>query len=297
MITDLLKHRRATSPRMLALSVGIHIAALAFLIVGAQYFNVRPKLSDPGVTSVRLVELRDPEAGATEKAPRQPLENAQPLSAVESEEIPREQNPKTETLKTVFAKAEPVKPLIQMKKRRQKPEKIEPKKKEIEAKPKPDKTRVENEKKSNPNEFLEKRLAAIKKNLETKKPGKAQNIDDKGLETPAGAGGRASGNGASGDAEIAQWFDAVRRRINSNWSVFADEQRTPRVTIISLQLSKEGQLIHASIDSSSGDHVFDGSAMRAIHQSAPFPAMTSEISAKIQAAGGLALRFTPGGLQ
>ncbi len=297
MITDLLKHRRATSPRMLALSAGIHIVAIAFLIVGAQYLNVRPKLSESRVTSVRLVESRPSNSGAPEQELKHTQNTAQPLSTIESEEIPRDPSPRTEQLKTVFAKAEPVEPMIQIKKRKQKPEKLEPKKKEAEAKPKPDKNRKEPEKKSNPNEFLEKRLAAIKKNMETKKSEQNRNSDDKGLETPAGAGSRGSGNGASGDAQISQWFDAVRKRINSHWSVFADEQRAPKVTIISLQLSDDGQLINASIDISSGDRFFDSSAMRALHQAAPFPAMTAEVSAKIQAAGGLALRFTPGGLQ
>jgi len=297
MITDLLKHRRATSPRMLALSAGIHIVAIAFLIVGAQYLNVRPKLSESRVTSVRLVESRPSKSDAPEQELKHTQETVQSLSTIESKEIPRDPSPRTEPLKTVFAKAEPVEPVIQIKKRKQKPEKLEPKKKEAEAKPKPDKTRKEPEKKNNPNEFLEKRLAAIKKNMETKKSEQNRNSDDKGLETPAGAGSRGSGNGASGDAQISQWFDAVRKRINSHWSVFADEQRAPKVTIISLQLSDEGQLINASIDISSGDRFFDSSAMRALHQAAPFPAMTAEVSAKIQAAGGLALRFTPGGLQ
>ncbi|MFH0959052.1 MAG: cell envelope integrity protein TolA [Pseudomonadota bacterium] len=282
---------------MLALSVGMHIALLAFLVVGSQYLNVRPKLTEPGVTSVRLVESMPSRLSAPEQLVENTQEDLQPVSKVDSEEIHPVSNPKTETLKTVFAKADPVEPVIQMKKRKQKPEKIESKKKEKEAKPLTDKTKKEPEKKNNPNEFLEKRLAAIKKSVETKKSEKPQNSIDKGLETPAGAGSRVSGNGTSGDAEISKWFDAVRKRINSNWSVFADEQRAPKVTIISLQLSDEGTLINASIDISSGDRFFDGSAMRAVHQAAPFPAMSSDVSAKIRAAGGLALRFTPGGIQ
>ena len=177
-----------------------------------------------------------------------------------------------------------------MKKRKQKPEKIEPKKKPTEAKSEAEKPKKEPEKKLNSNDFLEKRLAAIKKDLETKKSEKSKNRGASGLDTPAGAG-------SSNDVEIARWFEAVRNKINSRWSVFGDEQKAARVTIISIQIGDDGRLLDASIDRSSGDRFFDSSAMRAIHQAAPFPAMTAEVSDKIKAAGGLALRFTPGGLQ
>ncbi|MGC8604942.1 MAG: TonB family protein [Desulfomonilaceae bacterium] len=114
-----------------------------------------------------------------------------------------------------------------------------------------------------------------------------------GLDTPAGAG-----SGSQTSAEIARWFEAVRNRINSHWSVLGEESKAPaKATIISVQLSDDGRLLEASIDSGSGDGFFDSSAMRAIYQSAPFPPMSPEISAKIRAEGGLALRFTPGGLQ
>ena len=177
-----------------------------------------------------------------------------------------------------------------MKKRKQKPEKIEPKKKPTEQKREAEKPKKEPEKKLNSNDFVEKRLAAIKKDLETKKSEKSKNRGASGLDTPAGAG-------SSNDVEIARWFEAVRNKINSHWSVFGDEQKAARVTIISIQIGDDGQLLDASIDRSSGDRFFDSSAMRAIHQAAPFPAMTAEVSDKIKAAGGLALRFTPGGLQ
>lgn len=297
MITDLLKPRHATSPHMLALSAGIHIVSLTVLIVGAQYLSVRPKIPESGVTKVRLVESPASPGRVPEQLPQQTQETLQPEPTTFPKEISRNSSPKADQLKTVFAKAAPVEPDIQMKKRRTKPERIEPKKKQIESKTKPDRSTNDQEKKSDPNEFLEKRLAAIKKNVETRKTEKSDRIDDKGLETPAGAGSRVSANGSKGNIEISQWFEAVRNRINSHWSVFGDEKLAPKVTIISLQLSDQGDLIKASIDMSSGDRFFDGSAMRAIHQAAPFPPITSEVSAKIREAGGLALRFTPGGLQ
>ncbi len=290
MINDLLKHRRGTSPQMLAISAGLHIVAIAFLIMSAKYFSVAPKVTDLGVTNVKLVEARPLTKSAMEQLPQQAMEKTPEIASIEPSEPARKPNTEIEQLKTVFAKAEPLAPAIQMKKRKQKPEKIEPRKKPAEAKPKTEKPAKEPEKKLNSNDFLEKRLAAIKKDLETKKSEKSRNRGASGLDTPAGSG-------SSNDVEIARWFEAVRNRINSRWSVFGDEQKAARVTIISIQIGDDGRLLDASIDSSSGDRFFDSSAMRAIHQASPFPPMTADVSDRIKAAGGLALRFTPGGLQ
>ncbi|MDA8406183.1 MAG: TonB family protein [Deltaproteobacteria bacterium] len=275
---------------MLAISAGLHIVAIAFLIMSAKYFSVAPKVTDLGVTNVKLVEARPLTKSAMEQLPQQAMEKTPEIASIEPSEPARKPNTEIEQLKTVFAKAEPLAPAIQMKKRKQKPEKIEPRKKPAEAKPKTEKPAKEPEKKPNSNDFLEKRLAAIKKDLETKKSEKSRNRGASGLDTPAGSG-------SSNDVEIARWFEAVRNRINSRWSVFGDEQKAARVTIISIQIGDDGRLLDASIDSSSGDRFFDSSAMRAIHQAAPFPPMTADVSDRIKAAGGLALRFTPGGLQ
>jgi len=64
-----------------------------------------------------------------------------------------------------------------------------------------------------------------------------------------------------------------------------------------VKLSDYGKLLDATVDESSGYLVFDRSAMRAVFQASPFPAVTPAIREKIQSAGGLALRFTAGGMQ
>jgi TonB family protein len=88
----------------------------------------------------------------------------------------------------------------------------------------------------------------------------------------------------------------VKSRINSQWFLTGDDPRKNKETIIGIQISDNGSLIKASVDKSSGDKVFDNSAMRAIHQAAPFPPLPSEVK-KIQESRGLGLRFTPRGMQ
>ncbi|MFA6222056.1 MAG: cell envelope integrity protein TolA [Desulfomonilaceae bacterium] len=296
MTTELLKLDSGASPRMLAVSASVHLIAILLLIVGAKYFTVRAKIPDFSVTSVRLVESKPSSNAASAQTPELLTSSAPPQPSFESAEPPRRPSLEIERLKTVFAKAEAPAP-IQMKKRKQKPEKIEPKKKVAETKPKNEKPKPDPEKTNGQNDFLEKRLAAIKKDLDSKKSDKPTNKSPRGLDTPAGSGGKMTGNSSSGDVEISRWFEAVRNRINSRWSVFGDEQRASQVTIISVQLTDDGRLLEATIDSSSGDRFFDSSAMRAIYQASPFPPMPAEVSDKIRSAGGLALRFTPGGLQ
>lgn len=293
MISDLLKHRRGTSPHMLAISAGLHLIAIALLIISAKNFVVAPMISDHEVTNVRLVESRPITSSAMQQLPNQSLDMSPQVPSIEPAQLAKQSPREIEQLKTVLAKVDPSGPVIQMKKRKQGTEKIEIRKQPRETKSKVDKPKKEQEKKLNSNEFLEKRLAAIKKDMALRNSEKSKNMGRSGLDTPAGAG-----SGSQTNAEIARWFEAVRNRINSHWSVLGEESKAPaKATIISVQLSDDGRLLEASIDSGSGDTFFDSSAMRAIYQSAPFPPMSPEISAKIRAEGGLALRFTPGGLQ
>jgi TonB family protein len=70
-----------------------------------------------------------------------------------------------------------------------------------------------------------------------------------------------------------------------------------RITIVGVRIADNGRLMDASVDESSGDQVFDRSAIRAVFQAAPFPPIPSELKEKISRAGGLALRFTSKGMQ
>jgi colicin import membrane protein len=89
----------------------------------------------------------------------------------------------------------------------------------------------------------------------------------------------------------------VRSRVNLHWSVFAEDQPVRRVTIIAVKIADDGELIDARVDESSGNQTFDLSAMRAVRQAAPFPSVPRMLREEIRKRGGLALRFTPGGMQ
>jgi TolA protein len=147
------------------------------------------------------------------------------------------------------------------------------------------------EKRQDSQALLEAKLAAIKKELESRKKNAAK-------PQLASSSSENSGNSEAGnmDPELLRWLENVKTRINANWSVFGEHQ-IDKSTLISIQVAHDGRLQNASIERGSGDDIFDKSAMRAVMQAAPFPPIPAGFGDRIKRAGGLALRFTPRGMQ
>ncbi len=146
------------------------------------------------------------------------------------------------------------------------------------------------QKKEGSQSFLDRRLAAIRQEVENKKGDPPDSTDTGGRE-------KSGADGALTDQELLRWLDLVKSRINSNWSVFANNRTIARITVIGVRLGDDGRLKDVAIDESSGDEAFDRSAIRAVLQATPLPPLTPETRDKVLRAGGLALRFTPRGLQ
>ncbi|MBI5570871.1 MAG: cell envelope integrity protein TolA [Desulfomonile tiedjei] len=167
------------------------------------------------------------------------------------------------------------------------------------AEKKPEATAQKKEKPEDPDAILQKKLAALREKVEKRKAAAPQ----------AAAAGSANGQpGSSGNSgpnpgtdptfrELVRWLDGVRSRINSRWSVPTETRPVERVTIVGVRIGDDGRLIGATIHETSGDELFDRSAVSAVFQAAPFPPVPAEVSEKIRKAGGLALRFTPKGMQ
>jgi len=170
----------------------------------------------------------------------------------------------------------------------------------VETAKEPDKKKPQTEtakNKEDPQSFLEKRLAAIRQDVESKKTDAVPSPPSQGVVSQTSGRSDAKQEGSSGDEQLIRWFDGVKTLINSHWSIFGDNRQLERVTVIGVRIADNGRLMDASVDESSGDQVFDRSAMRAVFQAAPFPPIPSEVKEKISRAGGLAFRFTPKGVQ
>ena len=146
--------------------------------------------------------------------------------------------------------------------------------------------------------LLENRLAAIRDQVEKKKADTpSASTSGRAANPPTSAGTTAGGNVSAADEELMRWMDTVRNRINSRWSLLGDQRDLRRVTIVGVRIADDGTLTDAAVDKSSGDEVFDQSAMRAVFQSSPFPTVPPHVRELIRREGGLALRFTPSGIQ
>jgi colicin import membrane protein len=270
----------SATPRMIALSLLLHGTVILAIIVFAYSSPRFQKLGQGGVSRVRIVESVSAPPVVEKLRTAAPSQREIPLAVENTPAISESSRQKV----AANALKAPPKDSIRLAKRKKAPRRVKA--------PKPQEKKVKQavQKKEDSQAFLDKRLAAIRQEVENKKGGPANSSDAAGREeTGAGA--------ALADKELLRWLDMVKSRINSNWSVLADNRTVSRVTIIGVKLGHDGRVQDVAIDESSGDEAFDRSAIRAVLQAAPLPPLTPETREKVLRAGGLALRFTPRGLQ
>jgi TonB family protein len=274
-------------PWILLISVFLHgIFILALVIVSYQAVT-RKKPPDREVsTRVNLVAHSSAAPPAMEKLPEIPMTEAD-IAASEPPTVAEKTAEPTPAAREVVEEHKVRAPAetIRVAKRKR------PMKQVKAAKP-PEK------KPEDPDAILQKRLAALREKVEKRKAAEPQAAP----ATPAGqpgSGGNAGPNPGADPAfrELVRWLDGVRSRINSRWSVPTETRPAERVTVVGVRIGDDGRLIAATIHETSGDELFDRSAVSAVFQAAPFPPVPAEVSEKIRKAGGLALRFTPKGMQ
>ncbi|MGB9617977.1 MAG: TonB family protein [Desulfomonilaceae bacterium] len=281
----------AATPGMLFMSASLHVLVI-FLVCMASLSSPHRSLTQrEGVARVSLVEEPSPNPVAQTIA-RGPVrmqqpEVSEPLAQQELPAVALDAERKVIAYKTANQTDAAVIPL---KKRKAAPRRIENSKPEP---PKKQETKTA-EKKDDPKDFLERRLARIRSEVEKKKKEQPAVRESTGLASGQ-RGGAARGPVLSED--FVRWFEDVRGRINAHWSLIGDNRKREKFAVIGVKLSEDGRLLEATVDETSGDPLFDKSAMRAVFLASPFPPMPVEIREKIKQAGGLALRFSPGGIQ
>lgn len=283
----------AASPWGLLLSVFLH--GLAFLAIIIVSFSIS-KVTKPAEETVSRVKLVGPASYSPAAEQIRPslseVPNALP-EVLTQPEVPEKAGEKPRATLEARAVAPHNRDVIAVKKRKKPARRVEAAKEPDKKKPQPETAK----KKEDPRAFLEKRLAAIRQEVESKKTDAAPSRSSQavGSQTPGRPEGKQGG--PSADEQLAQWFDGVKTRINTHWSILGEDRQSERVTVIGVRIADNGRLMNASVDESSGDQMFDRSAMRAVVQADPFPPIPSEVKEKISKAGGLAFRFTPKGMQ
>jgi colicin import membrane protein len=293
MIPLLSRSPDAASPRMLLISASLHALFLFGIVILSFSMTKWPAPKDEVVSKVRLVNA---ESGppVIEKAQQGPIKapSALPREDVDAHmATPMERESTRQTLETAAVNLAH-KDVIPLRKRKKPAEHVEPPKKPDTKKP----DEATAKKKESPQTFLEKRLASIRKNVENRQTDAPPSSPGAADSQISGRNGSREG-GAVAQEELLRWLEEVRNRINSRWLVFGDLRQVPRLTVIGVKIGDNGRLIDATVNESSGDEVFDKSALRAVFQADPFPAASTEVMGKIRKAGGLALRFTPKGMQ
>jgi TonB family protein len=293
MIRILSRSPDAASPRMLLISVGLHAILLCAIILFS-YSITRPPIPKEVVNRVTLVES-SPGPPVAERTKRDPINSP----AILPREKPEPQTSTKDRSESVRQVLEPTaistaqNQAISLRKRRPAKHVEKPKK----PKPVPKKSDKSLAKKQeDPQKYLERKLASIQERVKNIKSDASRrptvSADPSGLEkTGSKDGERAS------QEELRRWLEDVRSRINSRWSVFGDRSQVSRPTEIGVKIDDNGRLTGATVNQSSGNQVFDQSALRAVYQADPFPAIQPEVREQIRKAGGLALRFAPGGMQ
>jgi colicin import membrane protein len=288
MIRILSKSPDAASPRMLMISAGLHAIFLCAIIlvsysmttrnVPNKEISHRVTLQPSAPTPVPERMRSDPtNVAALPREELEPQTNAKQLPASARQTIEAAALSPVQDQAIPLRKRKPAKPV-------EKPKKPESKKSaETPAK-----------KQEDPKAYLDKKLASIREKVENRK-------SDASPRLAAPTVSQSPGNQESGDSGAQEmlrlWLEGVRNRINSRWSVFGDHRQVRGPTEISVQINDDGRLVDAAVNRSSGNQVFDQSALRAIFQADPFPPISPEVREQIHKAGGLALRFAPGGMQ
>lgn len=275
---------------MLMISAGFHGLLILAVILLSPALKTWKKPLELGVSNVKLVEAKNvfPLIEKIDHAPPKdismpPQEIARTTPKIKDSKIAR---------KTVrpLSIAPPKQKIIPLKKRKRALRRVQA--------PAPEKSAKEPRKKEAPASFLEKRLAAIREEVQKrKKEGSSSHIAQETRDSQARHQGNVGRGNALVDEDLVRWLNVVRGRINSHWSLFGEHRQQQRVAVVGVQMANDGRLMDASLDKSSGDQVFDRSALRAVFQAAPFPPLPPTLRERIRRAGGLALRFTPSGIQ
>ncbi len=79
--------------------------------------------------------------------------------------------------------------------------------------------------------------------------------------------------------EKVTYFDILWLKIKNNWSIPPELNRKKNVLecIVGIKIKKSGMIMNMWMEKSSGDRLFDDSAMRAISKTAPFPPFSDEL--------------------
>ncbi len=101
--------------------------------------------------------------------------------------------------------------------------------------------------------------------------------------------GNPQGNPGGSNSECAAYSGRVKQRIIGNWIRMVSGQKPPRPPKIFVSINASGSVTSTSWLQKSGEVSLDGSAMRAVQNSSPFP--SPPLNCQIALSGGITVQF------
>lgn len=228
-----LRKKKGSFLKALIVSVLVHLLLL-FLVVKPPHLREQPRRP----LTVSLMETRIPEPSP-------------PISTVEPQPVKPAEKDTPKVIEQLKQK-EPLKPESQKPVQKpQKPESLKPPKeeqKQLTTKPEPPRPVEEVDPE-------QQRLEAIK---EIEKRIKERQIEAKPPQEPKGAA-------------FELYLSQLQERIRSFWVIPEGLLREDVKAIIRVRIDPQGRLLSAELERSSGDKVFDRSALQAVKKAEPFP--------------------------
>jgi TonB family protein len=132
-------------------------------------------------------------------------------------------------------------------------------------------------------------LARIEQQLEQRE------VDMSAAQAKEGDAGQSpygSLHGSNVDPEWIQYYNTIKRKINSQWVIAKGDVSGALVAKIVVMIDANGNVMRSRFEAPSGDGSFDESAIRAINKAAPFPTPPAGLRAEVLTEGFL-FEFNP----
>ncbi|MEK6531536.1 MAG: cell envelope integrity protein TolA [Deltaproteobacteria bacterium] len=139
---------------------------------------------------------------------------------------------------------------------------------------------------------LDKRIESIKKDILSRTNNRAGGVNASGSTGPqTSARGNAGLSRASIESNYPAYYSAINERVQSNWAFPEGRDARALSVIVSIRIKRDGQLLDAWVEKTSGNTLFDESLLNAVKKTSPFPALPDGFPDNFLETG---LRFCPG---
>ncbi len=260
--------------RSVAYSIGLHVILLTLLIFIWSIEKI-PPAPEMKVEWMRLGFLSGPEEGdpylKTKQLPQTTIQEQKNARIDQPSPTEVKQKGKIEPEQKIGVDKNKV--VVEDKTKKQKTEK----------KPKlEDPTKAEG-KATKVDPRINQALSKINEDLKT------QTVLPEAAQIKQGGDGSPQGSVGGSNSECAAYSGRVKSKIIGNWIRLSAGQKAPRPPKIFVSINESGSITSSRWIQKSGDVSLDGSAMRAVQNSSPFP--TPPLNCQIALSGGITVQF------